>query len=69
MFRFLGGVVSGIKSAACKCWRTVSGLAGKKNQRRSNCEMRLMPKVGFCCLSSRILSEIGTGNLGARSED
>ena len=66
MFRFLGGELSVINSAACNRWRTVSGLAGRKKHRRNICEMRLMPNVGFSCLSSMILSVIGAGNRDCR---
>jgi hypothetical protein len=66
MFRCLGGELSVIKSAACNRWRTVSGLAGRKKHRRNSCEMRLMPNVGFSCLSSMILSVIGAGNRDCR---
>jgi hypothetical protein len=64
--RFFGGVVAGINSASCRCWRTVSGLAGKKKHRRNNWLMRLMPKLGFCCFSSMIFSVMGAGNLARR---
>lgn len=43
--------------------RTVSALAGRKNNRRSHCEMRLTPKVGFCCLIWTICSVIAAGSL------
>jgi len=64
--RFLGRDECGISLARCRCWRTVSGLAGKKKHRRSNWLMRLTPKAGCCCLSSTIFLVIGSGSLGSR---
>jgi hypothetical protein len=69
MFRFLGGGLSGIKSASCNRSRTVSGLAGKKNSRRNIWLMRLMPNVGFCCLSSMILSVMASGKRAFRGPE
>ncbi len=44
----------GINCCACNVRRTVSALAGTKNSRRSNCEMRFTPKPGFAFLTSTI---------------
>lgn len=69
MFRFLGGAVGGINCASCNRWRTVSALAGRKNHRRNNWLIRLIPKPGFSFLSSRIFSVMGAGSLASREPD
>ena len=45
---------SGIRFAACSVRRTVSGLAGRKNIRLSNWEIRFTPKAGFASLTATI---------------
>ena len=69
ILRCLRGGRSVINSASCSRCRTVSGLAGKKKHRRNTWLMRLMPNVGFSCLSSMILSVIGVGSRCFRGPD
>jgi len=44
-WRFLGG--DSMRDESWRVLRTVSGLAERKNARRSTCEMCLMPKSGL----------------------
>jgi len=47
---------TGINCRACSVRRTVVALAGRKNIRRNNCEIRLTPNSGFARLTSTIFS-------------
>ncbi|MEI6516458.1 MAG: hypothetical protein WCO77_10795, partial [bacterium] len=47
---------TGINCLACSVRRTVVVLVGRKNIRRSNCEIRLTPNSGFARLTSTIFS-------------
>ena len=51
-----------VSPVACRCCRTVSGLAFKQNQRRRICEIRLAPCCGSACFSSVIFAWIATGS-------
>ena len=51
--------------AACKCWRTVSGLALRQKKRRRICEIRLAPCRGSARFSSVIFAWTATGSLEA----
>ena len=47
---------TGISCLATSVRRTIVVLAGRKNIRRSNCEIRFTPKSGFARLTSTIFS-------------
>ncbi|MEI7881597.1 MAG: hypothetical protein WCI95_12050 [bacterium] len=47
---------TGISAFACSVRLTVSALAGTKNIRLSNCEIRLTPKSGFAFFTSTIFA-------------
>jgi hypothetical protein len=55
---FLCGLrlTTGINCFLCSVRLTVSALAGTKNIRRNNCEIRFTPKPGFACFTSTILA-------------
>ena len=51
-----------VSPVACRCWRTVSGLAFRKNQRRRICAIRFAPRCGSACFSSVIFAWTATGS-------
>jgi len=57
------GAGNAAKPADFNCRRTVSGLAFRKNSRRSICEMRRTPCVGLERLSETIFALTGSGSL------
>jgi hypothetical protein len=56
---FGGGAV---RPVAFRCWRTVSGLALRKNSRRRICEMRFAPCRGSSLFSCVILACTAAGS-------
>jgi hypothetical protein len=67
-FGFLrGGTLPATRSAAFRCWRTVSGLACRQNSRRRSCEIRFTPRCGSSRFKAEILSFTGPGNFAGPS--
>jgi hypothetical protein len=58
------GLLPAARSTAFRCWRTVSGLALRKKNRRRICEIRFTPCRGSCCFSSVIFAWTATGSFG-----